>query len=617
MNSPFKKISYPQVLVLIAIFVVMVGANKLYFSSQENLYQVAFNKYQQEITHDIKRIISDRRDTSLSIALALAQNERIQDFLCEQCYPGEASQLNFTPLLDRLRLITNSGKIWIQVIDRKGVSRYRSWTDKVGDSLREVRYDVRRMLNSPSVMEGMSVGRYSLTFKAMAPLFDENQQLLGMVEVITHTGALTERLYNSRGLGSVVLVDKRFENQLTQADARRFIHGFYIANDDARNEDIDVLRQLSVEEITKFKPVREIGDLVLTQYLIEDALGRMMGYWFTVEDKSMVDLTEVRVLNKQYLYALIVVVLLVFLILWIYLLQNKAVTGRRYYRNILNATSEIIVVSDRSKIVDVNTRFFEFYSEYSSLKDFLQYHYCICDTFEPGEGLLQPEMNGQSWLDHILGQPDEQHIALIKRDDGDHYFQVKAALVADAEKPLYSIILHDVTKQTLYKQRLEKQAKTDPLTEIGNRLQFNKRLTEEISRAKRYEHELCLLIFDVDHFKLINDEFGHDVGNHVLITISHVVNTQLREIDVFCRIGGEEFAVIMPETKMEEARIVAERIRVIVAGLQEYQVPKQVTISVGLSQFDRLDSDVTLFKKTDTALYDAKNSGRNQVKSAS
>lgn len=613
MKFNLKKLTYSQALIFLAIAAVIVGTLKLYSSSVDNLYASALEKHQKQVQLTIKNIFRDHRGNALSIALALAENPNLQNFLCEDCDPTKQSPLDFTHLISRLGLLTQNGKIWIQVIDRKGISRYRSWTNRVGDSLREVRYDVRQMINSHSVMHSMSVGRFSLTSKAMAPVFDENQKLLGMVELITHMEPLVNSLHSSRGIDSVVLVDQRFQNQLTRADERRFMKGFYIANENAKEENVSLLRAMTAEQISEFKPYQKVGDQVITQFIVEDSVGRLMGYWYTFTDKSMVDMSEIRLLNKQYLYATIIVTVLSLLLLWIYWLQRQTSADKTYFSNILNATTEIILVSDKEKIVDANTRFFEFYSEFTSIKQFLQHYNCVCDTFEPGEDLLQPYMEDQYWLDYVIEHPEKQHLAKIKRDGEEHYFQIGISQVQDSEHPLFSIIMHDVTKQTLYKKQLEKQAKTDPLTEIGNRLQFNKRLTEEIARAHRYKHPLCLLTFDIDHFKSINDSFGHDAGNQVLITISHLVRNQLREADVFCRIGGEEFAIIMPETEKVEAKLVAERIRIAIYSLEEHQVPRKISVSLGVAEIERLDSDVTLFKKADTALYAAKGAGRNQV----
>jgi len=289
---------------------------------------------------------------------------------------------------------------------------------------------------------------------------------------------------------------------------------------------------------------------------------------------------------------------------------------RKYYRTILNTTSEIIVVIDRNKIVDANNLFYEFYSSTKSLQSFNQKYQSISHTFEPGEGFLQPEMNGQNWMDYILKHPDIEHIAKIKKGMMSHYFHVKMAEFTISGESLYSIIMHDVTKQIGYKRRLEQQAETDPLTGIANRLVFNKRLSDENSRANRYKGDLCLAVFDMDNFKNINDQHGHDTGDKALNIVSSEVAILLRETDVFCRIGGEEFAVIMPETHLEDACKVAERIRQTVETCSQKVIESGFTVSIGIGYMGRGDNDRSLFRKADKALYRAKQKGRNRTEVA-
>lgn len=160
-------------------------------------------------------------------------------------------------------------------------------------------------------------------------------------------------------------------------------------------------------------------------------------------------------------------------------------------------------------------------------------------------------------------------------------------------------------------ERMKKIAVTDTLTKIFNRYFFNDALKNEIHRASRYRTSFSLCMFDVDHFKYVNDIFGHDAGDKVLISIVEVVKKCLRESDIFARTGGEEFMIILPETGIESAYEIAERI---CKSIKEHNdTVCQVTISIGLVSY-RLDEDLEdLLKRVDVALYRAKNEGRNRV----
>ena len=139
-----------------------------------------------------------------------------------------------------------------------------------------------------------------------------------------------------------------------------------------------------------------------------------------------------------------------------------------------------------------------------------------------------------------------------------------------------------------------------------------------MSRAQRYGSPLSLIMLDADKFKSINDTFGHEIGDRVLATLADSIKTQLREVDLPGRLGGEEFGIMLPETGLEDAVLVAERIRAYVES-QEVPTPDghaRFTVSLGVATLDPQDPDMTiqrLLKVADNALYAAKRGGRNRV----
>ena len=170
----------------------------------------------------------------------------------------------------------------------------------------------------------------------------------------------------------------------------------------------------------------------------------------------------------------------------------------------------------------------------------------------------------------------------------------------------------DVTKMKEMEDQLKLLSQTDPLTQTFNRVKFHDSLAREINRAKRYETELTLIMFDIDHFKHINDTHGHDVGDDVLVKLTKLVKTCIRETDIFARWGGEEFMLLLPHTPIDNASNLAERIR---AAIEKYKFPKTGTVtgSFGVTQFVKSDNEETFTKRVDRALYKAKQKGRNRV----
>lgn len=164
-------------------------------------------------------------------------------------------------------------------------------------------------------------------------------------------------------------------------------------------------------------------------------------------------------------------------------------------------------------------------------------------------------------------------------------------------------------------ERLDELARHDPLTGLANRREVLTRLKAELSRSQRGFHPLSLLIFDIDHFKQINDTHGHAAGDQVLKNIARSANQNLRVVDSCGRIGGEEFLVILPDTGSDQALVVAERMRAAVAGLKPAHDTLAVTISIGVVTCGgaSIPAMEELLAAADRAMYVAKEAGRNRA----
>ena len=169
-----------------------------------------------------------------------------------------------------------------------------------------------------------------------------------------------------------------------------------------------------------------------------------------------------------------------------------------------------------------------------------------------------------------------------------------------------------------YQEELKFLASIDPMTKLYNRRYFNEVATNIIKGKKDKIFELSLIILDIDKFKNINDTYGHTIGDEVIIFIADILRKNQRKRDVICRYGGEEFVVLLPDTSLENAVLVAEKIRkciaesmIRVAGEESFNV----TVSIGVSNIDTLyePNIEAALNRADQALYEAKNSGRNRV----
>lgn len=248
-----------------------------------------------------------------------------------------------------------------------------------------------------------------------------------------------------------------------------------------------------------------------------------------------------------------------------------------------------------------------------------------------GCGKIQPGMSTSDLppacpdIQAALNNPDTiQQIAQIV-DNEERYYDVEVSPLQRGGRIRGHLVhFHDVTEQTRLIRRIETIARTDGLTSLYNRRHFVSLANSELRRSLRFEKPMALALLDLDHFKRVNDEHGHPAGDAVLTEAARRIEQSIRVHDIVGRFGGEEFAVLLPETDHEGARQVCERIRTTV-GEKRYEVDAavdtndkshiSVTTSVGvafMSGGTPVDLD-TLIKRADDSLYAAKQSGRNRV----
>ena len=162
-------------------------------------------------------------------------------------------------------------------------------------------------------------------------------------------------------------------------------------------------------------------------------------------------------------------------------------------------------------------------------------------------------------------------------------------------------------------RQAERSAQTDALTGLGNRHWMRTMFEREVTRALHSNKALCLMMIDVDNFKAFNDQYGHIAGDSVLVAVAETLREYLRPTDLVARFGGDEFAVLLPDLHIKQARQTAERIRQQIAGLSPPSLTTAVTVSIGLADRTKKDDVATLVQRADAAMYDAKEAGRNRV----
>lgn len=207
-------------------------------------------------------------------------------------------------------------------------------------------------------------------------------------------------------------------------------------------------------------------------------------------------------------------------------------------------------------------------------------------------------------------------VTLTTRDGRAIPFHINGTRIESADAGVAVVGMGiDISYRKQLERELRARATTDALTGVFNRLKMEETLEQELKKSVRYDAPLAIAMFDIDHFKQVNDSHGHDVGDEVLKRVAAVGRKQLREVDLLARWGGEEFMVVAPLTTVEEMDIIAERMRQALAR-ETIEPVGQVSASFGVGQFRPGETQKDLLKRVDDALYRAKKAGRNRVERA-
>ena len=219
-----------------------------------------------------------------------------------------------------------------------------------------------------------------------------------------------------------------------------------------------------------------------------------------------------------------------------------------------------------------------------------------------------------------FGQQARQHVSyklkLLEQELGEiHLSRDRTFSEVELEQleTLLAVLLYPLRNALLYREAIQ-SAFIDALTGVKNRAAFDSNFKREIELSHRKATDLSLIVFDIDHFKRVNDRYGHTVGDMALKNVAQTVEATIRSSDALYRVGGEEFAVVLNGTDKKGACLLAERIRQNIEALVFTQ-PKglRVTLSLGIATQTSNDTPYTLFERADEALYEAKNTGRNRV----
>jgi len=287
-------------------------------------------------------------------------------------------------------------------------------------------------------------------------------------------------------------------------------------------------------------------------------------------------------------------------------LYRRARFEQKYAQSILDTIPSPIIVTDGSHLISANVAFLNFV-EFETVETFKKNHDCICNLFEEGDTneYLRSNMNDTTWVEYIIEHPKKNHKVKITVNGITRFFKVTVSVIYYNDLIRYIAIFDDISQ-------LLNQSITDALTAIANRTHFNLLFKHTLYVAKREHTPLSLIFFDIDHFKAVNDTYGHLVGDDVLRHLANVTKNSLRKSDIIARWGGEEFIIVLPNTSLTSASLIAQTLRKTIED-EEFAIVQHVTCSFGVAQLQEPEEGEKLLLRLDELLYRAKENGRNRV----
>lgn len=580
-------------------------------------YTLQIKDIEKDLDRKAKDMFSIKKETILkptienmdNIAKSLANNEIIKNFLTNKnTHKREDLEILFLAIANsnntiiQARLIDKNGQEVIRV-DRNKESQEAFLVEKSSLQDKSQREYFKVLSNAPkntiwhskldlNIENNKLEIPYKPTFRVAIPLFEEDK-FTGIVTV----NMLMNNLLKAISASSI------FEYYIVDKNENYILHP---------NNEFSFNKYKNINRAIKDDFPQGLNTQGIYRYSLEDILKNNEQAVMILKTKRNY---QKELLNEKFNTAIIVLALTVVLSLLMALfvskipmkLQEKLLKAYEKldeFTSILNKYVITVKTKPDSTIIEVSDAF-EKASGYSK-DELIGKSISMIKHPEQDRKIIKDLwkniLNKRVWVGNIKN----------KKKSGEEYWLEQTIIPKlDEDKKNIDSFL-SISVDITAKMELEKMASIDKLTDIYNRRMIDQFLQVEIEIASRHNEELSLMIIDIDHFKHVNDNYGHLVGDMVLSQLSKIISDNLRNSDIFGRYGGEEFLIICPKTNKDGAFILAEKLRIIVNDFTFDEVGHK-TVSIGIAEFQTDDTIETLFKKADEALYEAKNSGRNRV----
>jgi len=327
-NNPFFQIKINQVIVLsivLIITIILILSYKFTQKEIQNLKKSQYHSFDNRIKQELDRLIQNKHEINTIIAISLSKGNNLINALKNK----NKNILKLDEFSNEVKRMTPFKNVWFQVIDKKGDSFYRSWTSKSGDSLKNIRADVAKMIKNPKIISSVSTGKFDMTLKTLVPIVGDNKEFLGIFEIITHFDSIAKKISLKDGVDIIFLVDKSYKKQITKAFSKIFIDDYYIALLNPNQNIINLLETNGIEFYLNSKKsflIDNKNQKFITTYSIPNIEGKTMGYGLVFKDLNTFEMEEINYFKQNKISLSIVIILLIVIIGYYFINLNHKKT---------------------------------------------------------------------------------------------------------------------------------------------------------------------------------------------------------------------------------------------------------------------------------------------------
>jgi len=592
---------------------------KISYNSILNTYKLAAQTHYAALLHDHKtlNLLKKFKDES---------NEDEKSFL-----RGELYRL----LIQKYKTLKKLGIRQFHFHTHKGESLLRFHKPyKSSDSLICVRESIEYVNRELKPFFGFEGGKIFPGFRFVFPLIYQGEHL-GSVEFSLPFDVIEQQLQSVLPIiGYQLHLDKSISYDMVFDTFRSFFNPsplmvhHYIENPQICRVEEKLRSNLLIQElIAQLKPlvlsknIEQREDFTL--YFISNKQGFRANFISIKEFNgnhaaylvSYYHFDELVDIEKKYFYYQIltycIAIIIALLSSIIYRQFHIIMTKNSNIQQLIDTQNNIVILSNGKEINFANLKFLEFFG-FKDIEAFKKHHACICDYFIINEKFfhLGKVTKNQNWIDAIqLLPPSKRVVSIHSKNSKTHAFSVTVNKFDDN----FSVITFtDISETMLEYLELEEKVLHDKLTGAYNREYFDQNYKRLLSQFNREDSHFALALLDIDYFKRVNDTYGHDIGDEVLIHFVEIINRFSRADDLLIRWGGEEFIVVLQVQSPKSLKKALEHLRKVIE-LESFPKIDRITCSIGGTLYQDDEPIETTLKRVDQALYEAKESGRNKV----